>query len=89
MSDIKWNLPAVTEGGFLRRRLEISELLDLEPTPENTKKLAEYLAQYVIGENPLEQVLDAPQTEYAGAIMVLLGYKNTVEPKKGESSVQP
>lgn len=89
---IEWKLPTPDEPGFLKRRLEITELLDLSPTPENQEKLIDYLVPFVEtkkGISRKDQLLNISKTEYAHAISVLLGYANTIEPKKGEKSVQP
>ena len=80
---ITWKLPKTDEPGFLKRRREISELLDLTPTPENSKTLTDYLQQFV-EEGDVE---DCTQDEYSHAIMVLLGLETGVEPKKGGRSV--
>ena len=87
---ITWKLPTPDEPGFLRRRRALSELLDLPPTPENTDKLLDFLAPYVVtvpkGKSAKNILLDASQAEYGTAVMQILGYGNTVTDPKGESS---
>lgn len=86
---INWKLPTINDPGFLKRRREIAALLDLAPTPENTDKLIDYLAQFVEGdpEEAKEALLDASQTEYGQAIASLLGYASAVSDPKGGKSV--
>ena len=84
---IKWRLPTTDEPGFLRRRRDLAELLDLLPTPENTEKLMDFLVPYVEGDDPKEQLLNATQAEYSLAVVQMLGYGNTVSDPKGVSSV--
>ena len=86
---MKWNLPTSSEPGFLRRRRELSILLDAEPTPENQDAVLDFLAPFVEGEDPKEQLLDATQAEYGHAIVYLMGYTNSVpDPKEGSSVPQ-
>lgn len=81
---LKWNLPSADEPGYLKRRREVSELLDMLPTPENTDLLIEYLSQFVEGD-----IEEASQNEYNEAVLVLLGLASGVSNPKEESSVQP
>ena len=81
---IKWKLPTADEPGFLRRRRELSVLLDAEPTPENLDKITDFLKDYV--EDP-ETLKDCSQVEYGHAIVILMGYGSSVSSPKGVSSV--
>jgi len=85
---MKWKLPAATEPGFLRRRRELSILLDAEPTPKNQDAVLDFLVPFVDSDNPKEALLDASQAEYGFAIVYLMGYTNSVPDPKGESSGQ-
>lgn len=76
-----WNLPKDSEPGFLRRRRELTEILDLIPTPANTAKLTEYLDQYVDG-----KAEELSKEEYNNVVLVLLGLKSSVSDPKEESS---
>jgi hypothetical protein len=85
---LKWNLPGPDAPGFLKRRREISALLDVEPTPANLDKINEYLTQYI--EGPKDEALAAlegiSKREYGQAIMSLLGYDFDVSEKKDGKS---
>ena len=83
---IKWNLPDLNEPGYLRRRRDMIKLLDNEATPKGFTELVKFLAQYVEGEEPVEQLLDVSQADYSGIILYFLGYINTVSDPKEESS---
>ena len=84
---IKWKLPSANEPGFLRRRGELTELLDADPTPKNQDALLDFLVPFVDEKEPKEALLDASQSEYGAAIVYLMGYSNTVSDPKGGSSV--
>ena len=86
MSKIKWNLPGPDDPGFLRRRREVIELLDAEPTPESMENLIEFLTPFV--EDP-DTLLDCSRKEYGQAILAFLGYSFNVPDPKGGSSGQP
>lgn len=79
-----WKLPTSDEPGFLRRKRELTKLLDAEPTPENLDAVLTFLAPFVEGGE--EALLDATQSEYGAAIVYLMGYSNTVSDPKGVSS---
>lgn len=85
---IKWNLPDNDAPGFLRRKREITALLDAPPTPQGLDKLLKFLIQFVDDEDK-DVLLDASKVEYGQAVMHLLGYSNTVtDPKGGKSEQQ-
>jgi len=69
--------------------MDLTAILDAEPTPENQEALVQFLLPYVDSEEPREALLDASHVEYGQAILSLLGYGNTVSDPKGESSEQP
>lgn len=85
---IKWKLPSPDEPGFLRRRLDLSALLDAEPTPENQEAVIEFLIPFVDApkKEARERLLDASKAEYGVAILNLLGLGNIVTPPKDGSS---
>jgi hypothetical protein len=88
---IQWKLPTPDEPRFLKRRRELAELLDLEPTPENTDRLIDFLVPFVEAKNKKEAreiLLEASQREYGFAVLTLLGYGSTVPDPKGGSSGQ-
>lgn len=88
---IKWNLPTKQDPGFLKRRIEMMEILQLPPVQENLMKQAEYLSQYVEtkkGISKVDQVLNASEEEINEAVLTIMGMKSNVEPKKEGSSVQ-
>ena len=83
---IKWKLPTADTPGFLKRRRELSVLLDAEPTPKNLDKITDFLKDYVEDEKTLE---DCSQVEYGHAIVTLMGYGSSVtSPKEGSSVPQ-
>ena len=91
---MEWKLPGPDEDGYLRRRREISTLLDAAPSPDNIDSLAKYIAQFVsepLDEaEALEAVLDMPQKEYQGVIGRLLGFTMAPVPDpKGAPSATP
>lgn len=81
---IKWKLPTPDEPGYLKRKIEIEQLLE----EDNTKKVVEYLAQFVDAERKeaIKQILEAPQNEFFRAILHLRGYTYNPDSKKGEKS---
>ncbi len=83
MSKIKWKLPGPDAPGYLRRRREVIELLDAEPSPENMDSLVAFLEQFV--EDP-DTLLDCSKKEYGRAMLHFLGYGFTVPDPKDESS---
>ena len=83
MSKIKWNLPGPDEPGYLRRRREVIELLDAEPSAESHDKIVEFLEPYV--EDP-DTLLDCSRAEYGMAMLAFLGYGFSVPDPKGDSS---
>jgi hypothetical protein len=85
---IKWKLPGLSEPGFLRRKMELTAILDAEPTPDNLEDLVDFLTPYVEAEDPREALLEVSRVEYSHAILELLGYGNSVTPPKGGSSEQ-
>lgn len=86
MSELKWKLPGPDEIGYLRRRREVIELLDADPTPENEDKLIKFLSQFV--EDP-DTLLDCTRREYGQAMLSFLGYGFQIPDPKGGSSGQP
>ncbi len=83
MSKIKWKLPGPDAPGYLRKRREVIDLLDAEPTPESMENLIEFLTPYV--EDP-DTLLDCSRREYGTAMLSFLGYGFKVPDPKGESS---
>ena len=86
---IKWKLPSPDEPGFLRRRRELTLLLDAEPTPENLEAIMDFLEPYVKaqkGKSRKDILLDASKVEYGIGVLSILGYGNSVPDPKGESS---
>ena len=86
---IKWKLPTADEPGFLRRRRDMTVLMNLPPTPENQQKLVRFLAPFVDceeDEDAVEILLDASQSEYGDIVLVFLGYRDSISDPKGESS---
>lgn len=83
MSKIKWKLPGPDEPGFLRRRREVIELLDADPTPKNEDKIIKFLTQYV--EDP-DTLLDCTRKEYGQAMLCFLGYGFEIPGPKGGKS---
>ena len=79
---IKWKLPTINEPGFLKRRRELSVLLDAEPTPENLDKITDYLSQFSD-----DDISDCSKAEYGVAVIALMGYGSSVSDPKGGSSV--
>ena len=84
---IKWNLPDNDAPGFLRRKREITALLDLSPSPQNLDTLLKFLIQFVEDEDK-DALLDASKAEYGVAILHLLGFAQTVTDPKGGKSAQ-
>ena len=85
---IKWKLPDNNEPGFLRRKRDLTALLDAPPSPSNMDKMLYFLLPFVDADNPKEVLLDASKAEYGEAIIHLLGYGSSVPDPKGESSGQ-
>ena len=85
---MKWKLPGYTEPGFLQRRLELTALMDAEPSLDSLGDLLDFLEQFVDAEDPRQALLQASQAEYSEAIIRLLGYGNSVKPPKEGSSGQ-
>ncbi len=86
MSKIKWKLPGPDAEGFLRRRLQLTVLLDAEPTPANDQAILDFLKPFV--EDP-DTLLDCSRREYGHAVLSLLGLKHSVsDPKDGSSGDQ-
>ena len=86
---IKWKLPSPDEPGFLRRRRELTLLLDAEPTPENLEAIMDFLEPYVKaqkGKSRKDILLDASKVEYGIGVLSILGYGNSVPDPKGGSS---
>ena len=85
---IKWRLPGPDEPGFLRRRRDLSALLD-EPAPTGSvnARVIEYLAQYVEEPaDPEEALLDLSQNEYSNVVLTLLGVTVVTPPPLGGRS---
>lgn len=82
---MKWKLPTANEPGFLRRKRELTELLDAEPTPENLEATIAFLAPFVEGGE--EALINASKVEYGVGILSILGYGNSVTDPKEDSSV--
>ena len=93
MSEIKWNLPGPNEEGFLRRKRDLAELLDADPSPANIEATMDFLLAFVVEPKTKkaakEALLDISQVDYGKAIMRLIyGSFSVPDPKAGKSVPQ-
>jgi len=92
MSGIIWDLPGPDDRGFLRRRREIIELLDAEPSKEGMDAILAFLLPYVKSPRSrkaaMSALLDCSRVEYGKAVLSFLGLGNKISDPKGGQSVE-
>ena len=78
MSEIEWNLPTPETDGYLRRRRVRAELLDADPTVENTDKILGFLLPFVKSPSNRKKaraaLLDMSKAEYGRIVLGMQGY---------------
>ena len=91
---IEWKLPKADEPGYLRRRRELTAILNAPASPEAVDASVEYMLQYVLKPEDRkeagEALLDLSTVQFYMAVSQLLGYKVAEVPDpKGETSAAP
>jgi hypothetical protein len=92
--EIEWKLPDENEPGYLRRRRELTAVLNAPASPQAVDASIDYMLRYVAKpEDPKEAreaLLDLSAVEFHRATLELLGYKvGKVPDPKGEKSAMP
>jgi len=88
---MNWKLPTSDTPGFLKRRRELTAILDMGIGVVQDEQLIDFLEPFVEtkkGISKRNQIIeDMSQEDYSDMILVIMGYKTTVSDPKGESSV--
>lgn len=91
---IEWKLPDENEPGYLRRRRELTAVLNAPATPQAVDASIDYMLRYVAKpEDPKEAreaLLDLSAVQFHRATLELLGYKmgKVPDPLGGKSGTQ-
>lgn len=91
---IEWRMPTPDAPGYLRRRRELTAILEAPATPRGVDASIEYLLPFVAvpedRKEAREALLDLSVIDFHRAILELLGYKVAAVPDpKGEKSATP